>query len=66
MPLPHFLALILAVILSAGLTIWLVSAAGIPLYILGLAALSAAAIAHCAWREHHRARERNHHHEPEI
>ena len=46
MPLPHFLILLLAVILAAGLTIWLVTAIGVPLYVSGLIALSAAAIAH--------------------
>ncbi len=45
MPLPHFLILILAVILAAGLTIWAASAIGIPLFALGLLALLAAAIA---------------------
>ncbi|MFT4012907.1 MAG: hypothetical protein QM682_05780 [Paracoccus sp. (in: a-proteobacteria)] len=53
MPLPHFLFLILAVVLAAGLTIWAASAVGIPLFVLALAALMAAAIAHLAWREDH-------------
>lgn len=52
MPLPHFLILILAVILAAGLTIWAASAVGIPLFALGLLALLAAAIAHLTTRDH--------------
>ena len=43
MPLPHFLLLILAVILAAGLTIWAANAVGIPLAALGLLALVGAA-----------------------
>ncbi len=52
MPLPHFLILILAVILAAGLTIWAASAIGIPLFALGFLALLAAAIAHLTTRDH--------------
>jgi len=54
MPLPHFLLLILAVILAAGLTIWVASAVGIPLFVLGLLALLAAAVAHLGMRDDHR------------
>lgn len=53
MPLPHFLILILAVILTAGLTIWAASAVGIPLFALGLLALAGAGIAHLSARDHH-------------
>lgn len=53
MPLPHFLILILAVILAAGLTLWAASAAGVPLFALGLLALAAAGIAHLTTRDHH-------------
>ncbi|MDT1063850.1 hypothetical protein RM190_18460 [Paracoccus sp. CPCC 101403] len=53
MPLPHFLILVLAVILAAGLTIWAASAVGVPMLALGLVALMAAAVAHLAMREHH-------------
>lgn len=53
MPLPHFLMLILAVILAAGVTIWMASAAGIPLFALGLVALLAAAVVHLTARDPH-------------
>ena len=53
MPLPHFLILILAVILAGGLTIWLASAAGVPLFVLALLALLGATIAHLTMRDRH-------------
>lgn len=53
MPLPHFLILMLAVILAAGLTLWAASAVGIPLLALALLALAAAGIAHLSTRDHH-------------
>ena len=53
MPLPHFLLLILAVILAAGLTIWVASAVGVPLFVLGLLALLGAAVAHLGMRDNH-------------
>lgn len=53
MPLPHFLILVLAVILAAGLTIWAASAVGVPLFALGLLALVAAAVAHLTARDRH-------------
>lgn len=53
MPLPHFLILMLAVILAAGLTIWAASAVGIPLFALALLALAAAGIAHLSTRDDH-------------
>jgi len=52
MPLPHFLIMILAVILTGGLTIWAASAAGVPLFALGLLVLLAAAIAHLSTHDH--------------
>ena len=48
MPLPHFLILILAVILAAGLTIWVASAVGVPLVVLALVLLMAAGVVHLA------------------
>ncbi len=53
MPLPHFLALLFAVVLAAGLTIWAASAVGVPLFALGLVALMAACIAHLAMHQDH-------------
>lgn len=53
MPLPHFLLMLAAVIISAGITLWLASTFGVPLFALGLLALMAAAIAHYAARDHH-------------
>ena len=53
MPLPHFLMLILAVILAAGATIWAASVVGVPLFVLGLLALMAAGVAHLAARDRH-------------
>ena len=53
MPLPHFLILILAVILAAALTLWIASAAGVPLMAMALVILMAAGIAHFAMREDH-------------
>lgn len=53
MPLPHFLILILAVILTAGLTIWAVTAMGVPPHILILSGLTAAAIARLAMPRDH-------------
>lgn len=52
MPLPHFLLLILAVILAAGLTIWAANAVGIALVMLGLLALVGAALAHLTRHDH--------------
>ncbi|MDS9468071.1 hypothetical protein RGQ15_10885 [Paracoccus sp. MBLB3053] len=51
MPLPHFLILILLVILASGLTIWAASSVGVPFFALGLVALLAAAIGHLAVHE---------------
>jgi hypothetical protein len=44
MPLTHLLGLIAAVILVAGLTLWLAFWTGVPLAALGFAALSASLI----------------------
>ena len=52
MPLPHFLLLLLAVVLAAGVTLWVASVAGLPLAGLGITALVAAAAAHLATRVH--------------
>ena len=50
MPLPHFLALILAVIAAAGLTIWAASGLGLSMGVMaGLALLAALAIRAFAW-----------------
>ncbi len=50
MPLPHFLALILAVVVTAGLTIWAASGLGLSMGALAIAALLAAlAIRAFAW-----------------
>jgi hypothetical protein len=50
MPLPHFLALILAVVATAGLTIWAASGLGVSMGALAIAALLAAlAIRAFAW-----------------
>lgn len=46
MPLPHFLMLLAAVVLAAGLSLTLALAAGVPLSVLGLAVLVAALAAH--------------------
>lgn len=53
MPLPHFLLLILAVVLAAALTLWASFAAGVPEIVLVLVALSAAAVLHLSNRGHH-------------
>ena len=44
MPLPHFLLMLLLVIVAAAMTIWAVSAAGVPMTALALTALLAAAV----------------------
>lgn len=46
MPLPHFLILILAVILGGALTLWAAFSAGAPVVVLAMATLSAAAALH--------------------
>lgn len=50
MPLPHFLLMLLAVIVAAALTLWVSMSAGVPLIALLLVALSAAALLHLAQR----------------
>ena len=42
MPLPHFLALILSVVVLAGLTIWAAAGSGVSFGLLAFAALVAA------------------------
>ena len=50
MPLPHFLALILTVLLAAGLTVWLAAGFGWPMGLVATGALAAAlAIRAFAW-----------------
>lgn len=50
MPLPHFLALLLAVIAAAGLTIWATAGLGVSMGVMaGLALLAALAIRAFAW-----------------
>ena len=50
MPLPHFLALILTVLLVAGLTVWLAAGFGWPMGLVATGALAAAlAIRAFAW-----------------
>lgn len=44
MPLTHFLILILAVVLTAALSLWLAAKAGVPLAVLGIGALLAAGL----------------------
>lgn len=57
MPLPHFLLLIVAVILAAAITLWASLAAGVPLITLLLVALTGAALLHFStrnWHDHDR------------
>lgn len=51
MPLPHFLLMIALVIFAAGLTVWAVSAAGVPLAALAITALLGAAAVGLVGRE---------------
>jgi hypothetical protein len=44
MPLPHFLLLLVVVVLAAGATLWVASSAGVPFAALALAALVGAAL----------------------
>lgn len=44
MPLPHFLALLLAVIVASGVTIWLAAQAGVSFGLISVGALMAAAL----------------------
>ncbi|KEO60540.1 hypothetical protein [Thioclava indica] len=44
MPLPHFLLLIVFVIVMAGVTIWAFASSGMPIAMLGLMALIAAGV----------------------
>lgn len=46
MPLPHFLMLVAAVILAAGLSLLLALAAGVPMPVLALGVVAAALAAH--------------------
>lgn len=44
MPLPHFLVLIISVIVAAGLTLWVVFTAGLPFAVVAMLALLGAAV----------------------
>ena len=52
MPLPHFLLMLAAVILMAGVTLWASISAGVPLAAVGLIALTGAAVLHLSMRDH--------------
>lgn len=53
MPLPHFLLLMIVVLLAAVLTLWVAFAAGVPELVLVLFALTAAALLHLDHRNRH-------------
>ena len=53
MPLPHFLVLIVAVILVAALTLWAAFSAGAPVVVLAMITLSAAAALHLSQGDGH-------------
>ena len=53
MPLPHFLLLLMAVILAAALPLWLSFAIGMPEIMLALLAQAGAALVHMSVRNHH-------------
>ncbi|WP_170162107.1 hypothetical protein [Paracoccus siganidrum] len=53
MPLPHFLLLIMAVILAAALTLWLFFATGVPQILFALLILGGAGLVHLSLRKHH-------------
>ncbi|MFN3274390.1 MAG: hypothetical protein ACK41U_06930 [Paracoccus sp. (in: a-proteobacteria)] len=53
MPLPHFLLLIAAVLVAAGLTLWISLSAGVPMIVILLGGLSAALALHLSQRGHH-------------
>ncbi|WP_272858614.1 hypothetical protein [Paracoccus stylophorae] len=53
MPLPHFLLLIVAVLLAAALTLFVFFAAGVPEIALALIVLTAAALLHLGQRNRH-------------
>ncbi|WP_134727016.1 hypothetical protein [Paracoccus luteus] len=50
MPLPHFLLMLAAVILTAGATLWAALAAGVPLPLMGGVVLAGAVVVHLATR----------------
>lgn len=52
MPLPHFLLLIVVVLVTAALTLWVGFASGVPLFALVLG-LTAALLLHLSTRDHH-------------
>lgn len=53
MPLPHFLLLIVVVLVTAALTLWVGFASGVPLFALVLLGLTAALLLHLSTRDHH-------------
>lgn len=53
MPLPHFLLLILAVIVAAAMTLWVMFSAGVPQIAILLVALTGAALVHFSVRKRH-------------
>lgn len=53
MPLPHFLMMLVTVILAAALTLWAGVAVGVPLVAMLLIALTAAALLHLRQRGGH-------------
>lgn len=53
MPLPHFLLMLLAVVCAAALTLFLSFAAGIPMIVLVLVALTGALLMHLGPHDGH-------------
>jgi|GEM_PF-6390534 len=50
MPLPHFLMLVVAVIVAAGVTLFVALSLGVPFPVLALGTVVAAAVAHLSAR----------------
>lgn len=48
MPLPHFLLMLTAVLVAAGVTLWVAVDIGIPLPVVGMLALAVVAVLHLA------------------
>ena len=53
MPLPHFLLMLVAVVLAALVTLWVTVSAGVPMIAVLLVGLSAAALLHYSQRDRH-------------
>lgn len=62
MPLPHFLLMLVVVIVAALLTIWAAVSVGVPIAVLGVLLLIAAMLAHLAGRIEPR---QDRHHSPD-